>query len=144
MSLFEWLFERTPAPVGTIESGPAPSTHWRPGAILARGLIALALVTGGVAWLAFSQPFSVTVTALAGIAFYCFVGYWIHPRPEMSNVGALGGVVDHPFRYTDDLNRMLLLLFILLGPGRFVTVSIRDLFVFARGQRVIALPPRDG
>jgi hypothetical protein len=143
MSLLEWLFERTPAPVGTIESGPAPSRHWRPGVILFRGLVALALVTGVVTWLALTQRFTVTAAWLAGISFYCFVGYWIHPRPEMSNVGWLGGAVDHPFRYTDDVNRLLLLLFILLSPGRFVTVGIRDLFTFARGTRVIVLPPRD-
>jgi hypothetical protein len=50
----------------------------------------------------------------------------------MENLGLLGGAFDHPFRYWDDLNRQLLLLLILLWPGRFIAESIVDTFVLCR------------
>lgn len=32
-----------------------------------------------------------------GVAIvYCFLSYWIVPRPDYSNMGLLGGLIDHP------------------------------------------------
>ncbi len=53
-----------------------------------------------------------------------------------SNVGLLGGLIDNPFRYTDDLNRMLIVLFILMYPGRVIsTTFIQTIVLFKRTGR---------
>ncbi|HOX91741.1 MAG TPA: hypothetical protein PLC54_02380 [Spirochaetales bacterium] len=48
------------------------------------------------------------------------------PRPNTKDLGMLGGLMDHPFKYTDDQNRDLLFLKIILWPGRFMSRSILD------------------
>lgn len=44
----------------------------------------------------------------------------------------LGGLIDHPFRYSDDINRLLIFLSLLLLPGRMVAMGLID---FARAFR---------
>jgi hypothetical protein len=62
--------------------------------------------------------------ALVGTAVYLLVAYVVHPHPELANVGWLGGLFDHPFRYSDDVNRLLVFLVVVLWPGRFVAESL--------------------
>jgi hypothetical protein len=65
----------------------------------------------------------------AGLFFtglYLLAAYLIHPKPDTSNVGWLGGFIDHPFRYSDDINRALVFLLILLWPGRLVANGLVD------------------
>lgn len=45
---------------------------------------------------------------------------FVHPYADTSNLGWLGGLVDDPFRWSDDWNRSMIFLKILLMPGRFV------------------------
>jgi hypothetical protein len=145
MSLLEWLGERrSPGPLGTVESGPPEPGNWHPGFIVVCGVIAAAMLSGAIGWL-FSVIDSRGDFALSVflVALYCALGYWINPRPDYSNVGLLGGVVDHPFKWSDDYNRWLVFLRILLWPGRFISVSLRDVVLVARGRRTLVLPPRD-
>ena len=80
---------------------------------------------------------------LIALGVYGAIGYWVSPRPNYQNVGFFGGVIDHPFRWSDDYNRTLGVLRILLWPGRFVSVSLRDLLRLARGKRTVVLPGGD-
>lgn len=59
---------------------------------------------------------------------YVALSYLIDPKPDLDNVGWLGGMMDNPVRYSDDLNRLLLGVKIVLGPGRFVAESLLDAF----------------
>ncbi len=55
------------------------------------------------------------------LAIYLLISGVVRPRPDTTNVGWLGGLVDHPFRWSDDVNRLLILLLVLLlvfGPKR--------------------------
>jgi hypothetical protein len=145
MSLFQWLGERSnPGPVGGIDSGAPEPGHWSPRVILLRGVVGVALLAGAVAWvISANDTVEGTAIALALVAAYCVASYWIAPQPDYSNVGFLGGVIDHPFRWSDDVNRLLAFLRVLLWPGRFVTASVRDLVQFYRGRRILVLPPRE-
>lgn len=60
---------------------------------------------------------------IGGIALYSSAGYFILPDPDYTNVGWLGGLIDNPFRVSDDLNRMLLFIMILLMPGRLIATT---------------------
>jgi hypothetical protein len=145
MSLFEWFGERrNPGPVGGIDSGHPDPGHFKPRVIMVRGAIAVMLVAG-VLLLIFrgSSGVEEMVSIAAIFAFYCGIAYSVTPRPNYDNIGWAGGLVDNPFRYSDDMNRMLVGLLVFLWPGRFITVGLRDLFQQARGRRIMLLPPRD-
>ena len=58
---------------------------------------------------------------------------------DSSNTGYLG-FLDHPLRWTDDLNRFLVLLRIVLLPGRIAAAAIRDLVAIAFGRRRLRPP----
>ena len=123
--IIEWLFERkNPHPVGTIEGGhPAPS-RGRPLVLVIKGIAGAALIAwGGFLALDTDRPFAM----LAVGALYLVVAYFVHLRPDHSNLGVAGGLIDHPFRLSDDENRLLLGLQVVLYPGRFATTGVRDL-----------------
>src|SRR5262245_30819608 len=106
--------------VGSVELGggdaPRPSLGWT----LVKVAVAVALVVG--AWrLAVSFEWPLGDPRLQGAAVsYLLLAWLIRPAPDTSNLGWFGGLVDDPFRVTDDWNRLLLWLGLLLLPGRVV------------------------
>ena len=112
--------------------------------VLLRGVIALALVAGALGWIASASSSSsdFTMGALA-LLTYCVGGYAVRPQPNYNDVGLLGGLINNPFRISDNINRWLIAVLVVLAPGRFVATSIRDLVRHARGERTMVLPPRD-
>lgn len=145
MSLVEWIGERfSPGPIGAIENeAPAPG-HWDPRLIVARGVVALGLSLASITWiLSATESSGAAAIALLFVATYCLGAYRFSPRPDLDNVGWLGGLVDNPFRISDDYNRLLVVVAVVLWPGRFVTVSLRDFVGFLRGRRVMVFPARD-
>lgn len=130
MSLFEWLGESSnPGPVGTIEVGGRIRPRRSRLSVLLCLVVSIGLLS---AWIAFilavckvTNPFGLIALAVATLV-YLFLGYTLHPKPNMTNVGWLGGALDHPFRYSDDLNRNLAFLIFLLWPGRLISESLVD------------------
>jgi uncharacterized membrane protein len=112
---------------------------------LVRGAISVALASGAIGWIvSISTSSSDVAMGVLALFAYLVAGYVIALRPDYDDVGWLGGLVNNPFRLTDNFNRWLVFLNAVLLPGRFVSTGIRDLVNVARGRRVIALPPRDG
>jgi hypothetical protein len=62
------------------------------------------------------------------VVVYLIIAYYVHPRPDWDNLGWAGGIFDNPFRYSDDANRGLVFLLVVLSPGRFVSTAIVELF----------------
>ncbi len=60
---------------------------------------------------------------------YLLIAYFVLPEPDYGNMGWFGGLMDNPFRISDDLNRFLFFLRVLLIPGRFMARSIVNFFV---------------
>lgn len=145
MSIFELLGEvARPGPVGSVEVGSPEPGGWHPRRILARAVVAAVALLALFAWLV--RTASSPEDYLVGVGLlvaYLSVAHWCAPRPDLGNVGLLRGLIDHPFRLSDDANRVLGVLAVLLWPGRFVTVSLRDAVRYRRGERVMLLPPRD-
>jgi hypothetical protein len=61
--------------------------------------------------------------------FYLVVSYFVMPTPDYSNMGWFGGMADNPFRYSDDINRFLLFLQIMLLPGRVLAALVVNPFL---------------
>lgn len=127
MGLLEWLGETcSPGPIGDVHVGRGRRKRVTRRYVLATGVLSL-LLLGGSTWLMLGREGASTWLVLVGVAAYLVAAYFVHPKPETSNLGWLGGLVDHPFRWSDDANRLLLLLLMLLLPGRFVAESLVDL-----------------
>jgi len=144
MDLFEWLGESfNPGSLGSMETGGRVRPARTRAAVLVCFVIAsiflgywLYLVWSGWAFLSMGRR-----VVYSGVTvLYLVLGFFVHPQPDMSNIGWLGGLMDHPFRYSDDINRFLIFLVIILWPGRFVSESLVDTFVLLRHTRRSASP----
>ena len=132
MSFIEWFLEPVnPGPIGKLEiSSPEPDDNDKPPR---KWLIWLAVVIGllllgvGLYWV-FHNVFYVdaksTILKLCNLALYILVGHLVTAKPNYTNVGWLGGVIDNPFRISDDYNRWLVFIGFILLPGKLVAYSL--------------------
>ena len=138
MSFMEFWGERVdPGEVGKVEFGTEHEVCQCKPLVAARFV---AVVVGlPVIW-AFAIPhvpmptLHAAMLVIGGTLIYVALAYLITPQPDMDNLGWAGGLIDHPWRYSDDLNRGLLGLAIVLGPGRFVAESVLDVGVLFRDK----------
>ena len=128
MGLFEFFFERrNPGPIGELATGPEP-----PGSrhdLVLRCVIS-AMLLGG--WIFVLVNIATTPGGLGAGAFftvvYLVVAYFLHPEPDSSNLGWFGGLMNNPFRFSDNVNRWLMFLSVVLWPGRMVSGTLMDLW----------------
>jgi len=138
MSLFEWMGERyNPGSVGSVQFGRGGGSSRTNGVVIVRFCIAYAVI-GAVYYFVFTnlckaslENVGITTGVLSG---YCLFAYFFRPEPDTSNMGWCGGVLDNPFRYSDDINRFLLGLKIILLPGVFVADSVVDICLLMRNM----------
>ena len=69
--------------------------------------------------------------SLTFFAAYLVFAYFARPEPDIFNVGLMGGLVDHPFRFSDDFNRFLMACKVMLMPGRFISEAFVDFFLLS-------------
>lgn len=69
---------------------------------------------------------------LLGFAVYLLLSYFIHPCPATRNMGWMGGVMDNPFRFSDDVNRFLLFFQAFLFPGKIMLWTFRILWFWIK------------
>lgn len=131
MSFLEWWGETVnPGKRGTIAIGEEhEQCSWKP-LVFAR-FIFVVLGLPILWWLAIPHvplPFwQAAAAVVGGTLIYVALSYLIDPRPELDNLGIAHGLIDHPCRYSDDVNRFLLGARLVLGPGRFMAESILDM-----------------
>jgi hypothetical protein len=125
MGLIEILFEkRNPGSIGSVQKNNQPIRHVGMPLLILKLLVSLAIISGLFYFTVWNSMSIKSIIAFIVILLvYCVIGYNVIPKPDTSNVGLLGGLFDHPFRYSDDLNRMLIMLFIVLYPGRFISTT---------------------
>ncbi|MDB5243710.1 MAG: hypothetical protein JWP57_4336 [Spirosoma sp.] len=131
MSFLEWFLESdNPGPVGKLEVDvPEPDDEQPPKKWMIWLAIILGIVLGEVSlmWVFNDWPFlniSQILFRLGGLSLYVLTSYRLSARPDYSNLGLLGGVVDNPFRSSDNFNRWLVYLHVLLVPGKFMAYSL--------------------
>jgi membrane protease YdiL (CAAX protease family) len=126
MGLLEFLFERrNPGKVGHIDKNNQSLKQISKKMLLFKIIITF-LSLGALIYYTILDDINLSkaVTFIVILVIYCVISFYIIPRPDTSNLGLLGGIFDHPFRYTDDLNRILIVLYIILIPGRFIATTI--------------------
>lgn len=134
MGLFEYLCERrNPGNVGDIQKNKQPVEPVGFVLIVVKLIISITIISGAF-YITVMQDFSIAHTIIFALIalVYCTISYNFVPRPDTSNMGLLGGLIDHPFKFTDDLNRNLLVLFIVMYPGRFISTTIVQTFLLIK------------
>lgn len=130
MSLIEWLFEsQNPGSAGSIEQqNKKPNSLPPPTLVVIFFLIAICFLGIPLYMVHFPYHFAerwgLYLGILAGEIIYLILGFFVKAQPDTSNVGWLGGLIDNPFRISDDFNRFLFFLKIILLPGRLISVAI--------------------
>ena len=136
MSLFEWMCESyNPGPTGGLGRHDNDRDRTRGGALLT-GVLSLGLLGLPFALVPWQPDAAYIARSIGGILAlevgYLLAGYFLRPSPDSSNLGWCGGVVDNPFRISDDINRALLFLSIILIPGRLLAIGVVDLILVFR------------
>jgi hypothetical protein len=131
MSIFKPFNERRdPGPVGKINVNPPeqnegdPPKKWLIFLVVVLGLF---LITVALYWVVNSRPHQGIGGVLINLCFlaaYLLTAHFIRPVPDNTNMGLLGGLVDNPFRFSDNYNRYLAMLKGILFPGRIMTYSL--------------------
>ncbi len=120
--MFEFIGEfLNPGSIGTIDISKAERENINMPILLVRTGISLGVI--GLCFIAFVGGFSNIMSVLIFIGAmtgYCFIGFLVEPKPDYSNIGWLGGLMDHPFRISDDINRMMIFFMIVLWPGKMI------------------------
>lgn len=128
MSLFEWIGECfNPGPIGSIKIGKKEKISRTNGIVLLRLILAL-IITAAMFYYAFTKIFEFNFVnvfiGVEGFTIYLIVSYFVRPKSDVSNIGWFGGLMGHPFRISDDINRFILFLEIILWPGSFIAESL--------------------
>jgi hypothetical protein len=125
MSFFEFLGELfDPGPVGqiTVERGE-PQPERPPWLIGLRLAIALSLLAA-FEYFAIVRPglydlhHVLRVNAVLGV--YLGLANTLRIEPDYDNTGWVPFLINHPFRFSDNVNRFLVFLSVVVLPGRFV------------------------
>jgi amino acid transporter len=130
MSLLEWFLEsKNPGPVGKVKinsSEPDDGEPPRKWIIWVVVVIGLVLTGMGLYWVFYNtriQGAKPILIKLCCFALYVLISHSVTATPDHTNMGWLG-VIDNPFRISDDFNRWLLFIQIILLPGKLVAYSL--------------------
>ena len=117
-----------PGPVGNLDVGERKRGHRFRNEVIVRFAIAAALL---VLWAVFVilrlRSGNAMAMGAAGTIVYLFAAYVMHPKADETNLGWFGGLMNNPFRFSDNINRFLLLLKVFLLPGRFISEALVDM-----------------
>ena len=133
MSLFEWFGEKfNPGPVGTVAHDEEDT--WQPKSRFLIWLLTLlgVAILGLLIWGIFQLENKWQGFLL--LLVYLLLSWWLSPQPDRSNMGWAGGIIDHPFRITDDFNRWLFFFALFLVPGKLILYAAQTILNTIRAQ----------
>lgn len=122
MSLLEFLGETIqPGKTGTIDVNKGKKEKGI-GVLILKTILSIVIVVG-LYYLIFGKSFQIKefLAFAFVIVIYSIISYFVLPKPEYSNLGWFGGLIDNPFKISDDVNRMLIFIRVLLIPGRLIS-----------------------
>ena len=126
MGMLEFFFERKrPGNIGSIDKNKKPIQPINTPLLLLKLVLSIGVIAA-IFYATVLQNLNLinTVIFVIVLLIYCFISYNYIPRPDYSNMGLFGGLIDHPFKFSDDVNRTLRVLLVLLYPGRFITTTL--------------------
>ncbi|WP_069997325.1 hypothetical protein [Cellulosilyticum sp. I15G10I2] len=136
MGVLELLFEKSnPGPVGEINTNGKKPERPKIGVLITKVVISIAII-GFVFRITVLPELSIgsAIAFIILLVIYCVLGYFIMPKPDYSNMGWSGGLINNPFRFSDNINRSLFGLQIVLYPGRFIAVTFVQTVLLIKGE----------
>lgn len=128
MSFFEWLGESIyPGSVGNIDRDCEPLFQKPVKRVWLLIIVLLGLVLLGC-MIGFIIYYENRIILTLGCFLYLFFCYFATPKPDYSNLGLFGGLIDHPFRISDDINRLLVFLSLVLLPGKLILFALQTIY----------------
>ena len=109
MGFFGWFMERyNPGPTGytdvrKTEFENIPFKNWQLLLLIVIGMLAW---TGLIYLLFFPHPIADIGFKLLVLSIYFVASWFIQPKLRTDNLGWFGGIMDNPFRFSDDINRI--------------------------------------
>lgn len=93
--------------------------------LIVKSIVSIIIITI-IYYLNFNVSFHIKdiLLFIAAMVVYSSIGYFILPKPDYTNVGWLGGILNNPFRISDNVNRLLVFVMVLLIPGRLISTTI--------------------
>lgn len=67
-----------------------------------------------------------------GLFIYLLISLFINIKPDYDNLGWVPFLINNPFRFSDNINRFLVILNLLLNPGKFISKSIVEFFRYLK------------
>lgn len=139
MGLFELLGELfNPDPVGKISFNDKDS-NLRKKLIPIRFIISL-MIIGIVEYLMIFKTgdhndLTYLLTFNIGLLLYLLTSKFINIEPEYDNLGWVPFLINNPFRLSDNVNRLLVILKLLFSPGKWISKSIVGFFQYLKGKQ---------
>lgn len=66
------------------------------------------------------------------LVIYLLISLFINVKPDYDNLGWVPFLINNPFRFSDNINRFLMILNLLLTPGKFISKSIVGFFRYLK------------
>ncbi|WP_188928034.1 hypothetical protein [Dyadobacter endophyticus] len=132
MSLLEWLFESfNPGPVGKIEvhqqdpdDNGRPPKKWLIYVVTLIGLFFAGLCFYLIFHNRPHDDVGTIIVRLCYFSIYVMASHFFDATPEPTNMGWVSGLIDNPFRISEDYNRLLLFFQVVLLPGKLIAFSL--------------------
>jgi hypothetical protein len=128
--------------IGRIDFGPSLEFSSR-GDVIGQFVVSLLLsgvLVGVPLWLLW-PVFLPVLIGLAAFAVYCALAFFIRAHPNHDHVTERFGGLE--YKLSDDINRALVVLVILLAPGRFISTGIVDGVRLMVSGRLPHEPPKE-
>jgi len=128
MSLLEFLGEIfVPGDIASLEYDEPAKYRPRNYLILILGIISLGiLITSLVLIIIHTKLISNLILYFSLIALYLLIAYRFKMNIPMRNIGLFGTPINNPFRISDNINRIALIIEFLFVPGKIISVSIAN------------------
>ena len=134
MHLLTWLWKAIPVTPSTCDIAShmqARTRQRRRFSILLTALLALACLITPMIWQAFQTRSGLDALIIAGVvwiieAVYLVSAHYLILEPDMDNLGWSGGLMNDPFQFADNQNRIILFVKIILLPGRIINACFKD------------------
>lgn len=138
MSLFEIIGELiTPGPIGGLDFGDHVSND-KLKYIPIRFAISLIIICLIEYYFVFRPDIFDVKSAFVKVNIilwtYLLISYVLRVKPNYSNTGWVPFLINNPFRFSDNINRFLVLIEIIFYPGKYISRSIIGFIKYCRAQ----------
>ncbi len=66
------------------------------------------------------------------LVVYLLIAYIIRIKPDYDNLGWIPFLINNPFRFSDNINRFLVILNVLFMPGKYISKSIVGFYKYCK------------